>query len=321
MTTSRAFKFSGKRVLITGGCGFIGSHLVRHLAGLGADVKVLQEEGRPCTRLEKEKRVAVARCDLSKAAAVEEVVEKFRPHYIFSLAAKILRGVNSDFLPELFDTHVKNLAHVLSAAEKDKELIRLVHVGTIDEYGKISAPFREDARENPQNPYAVTKLMGTRLVQHTAQSGTVPAVVVRLALTYGPGQRDGMFVPDFVRSCMEKKNFPMTQGEQTRDFLFVADAVDGLVAAAATEGIVGEIINIGSGQQIQLKEAAERINALAGNPIEVQYGAIPYRADENMEYWLDTKKAQKLLNWNPQTSLSEGLRATIVWYKKHQKSL
>lgn len=311
---------AGKRILVTGGCGFIGSHLVRHLSQHGAEVRVLQEDGKPCHRLENEENIEIARCDLSQAAAVEKVVEEFRPHYIFSLAAKILRGIDPGLFPELFEAHVKDLAHVLSAAEKDKELIRLVHAGTIDEYGKIPAPFREDTRENPQNPYAVTKLAGTRLVQQAAQSGAIPAMAVRLALTYGPGQRAGMLVPDVIRSCLEKKNFPMTPGEQTRDFLYVDDAVEGMVRAALMPGVEGEVINLGSSTPTKIKDAVSLINELMGGPITIEAGALPYRADENMEYWLDTGKAEKLLQWNASTRLSDGLRETITWYQNNKDS-
>lgn len=306
--------FKNKRVLVTGGAGFIGSHLVGRLISLGAEVQVLEAEGKQCNLAGIEK---VVYAGISDGQKVEDTVRAYEPHYIFSLAAKLARDQSWELFSELFQVHVKNLQYLISAAGDVKELRRLVHVGTIDEYGKIEAPFKEVDRENPQNPYALTKLMGSRLIEYAAKTEKIPAAVVRLALTYGPAQRQGMFVPDLIRSCIEGKEFSMTAGEQTRDFLYVADAVEGILAAALAQNASGEIFNIGSGQPTKIRDVAEMIKRETGNAGTINFGAIPYRADENMHYWLDIEKAADRLGWRPQTSLVEGLRSTITWYKSH----
>lgn len=309
--------FKNKRVLVTGGAGFIGSRVVGRLISLGAEVQVLEAEGKQCNLAGTEK---VVYAGMSDERIIEDTVLAYKPHYIFSLAAKLARDQSWELFSELFQVHVKNLEHLISAAGQAQELRRLVHVGTIDEYGKIEAPFKEADRENPQNPYALTKLMGSRLVEYAAKTGKIPAAVVRLALTYGPAQRRGMFVPDLIRSCIDGKEFSMTAGEQTRDFLYVDDAVEGILAVAAAQNVEGEIFNIGSGQPTKIRDAAEMIRRETGNACTINFGAIPYREDENMDYWLDKKKAADRLGWMPKISLVEGLRSTITWYKNNHSS-
>lgn len=310
---------SGKRAMVTGGCGFIGSHLVKSLLNYGAEVWVLTGDG-PCARLESIlPSSGIIQLDFSKKEEVARVLSSLRPHFIFSAAAKIWRDIDFHLLEPLVKAHVQELYNVVEGARHDAELIRMVHLGTVDEYGKIPAPFRENARENPQNPYALTKLMGTRLIEWAGRSLKLPVVVVRPSLIYGPAQRRGMLITEIIYSCLAKKDFLMTPGEQTRDFLYVDDLVDGILKAAVTSDIDGEIINLGSGKATKLKEAAVLLNQMLGNMIEIKFGAIPYRAGENMEYWLDIAKARRMLDWHPATALAGGLTATIDWYVKNKE--
>lgn len=312
------FDFSGKRAIVTGGCGFIGSHLVTSLLRYGAEVRVLVGDD-PCARLESIlPSPGIVHLDFSEKEEVARAINSFRPHFIFSAAAKIWRDIDSRLLELLVKAHVQELYNVVEGARSCPEIIRIVHLGTIDEYGKIQAPFREDARENPQNPYGLTKLMGTRLMEWAGRSLGLPAVVVRPSLIYGSAQRRGMFITEIIYSCLAKKDFLMTPGEQTRDFLYIDDLVDGILKAAVIPGIEGEIINLGSGKATKIKEVAVLIKQMLGNKIEIRFGTIPYRADEHMEYWLDTAKARDLLGWNPTTALSDGLIATIDWYLKNK---
>lgn len=309
---------SGKRAIVTGGCGFIGSHLVKSLLHYGADVRVLTGNG-SCVRLESIlPSSGIIHLDFSQKEEIARVINSFRPHFIFSTAAKIWRDIDLRLFKPLLKAHVEELYNVVEGARNNPELIRMVHLGTMDEYGKIPAPFREDARENPQNPYALTKLMGTCLIEWAGRSLGLPAVVVRPSLIYGPAQRRGMFITEIIYSCLAKKDFSMTPGEQTRDFLYVDDLVSGILKAVLTPGIDGEIINLGSEKVTPIKEVAVLINQMLGNMIEIKLGAIPYRANEHMKYSLDTSKARDLLGWNPTTTLSDGLMATVDWYVKNR---
>lgn len=313
-----SFDFSGKRAIVTGGCGFIGSHLVKHLLDYGAEVRVLTGEGQ-CPRLESSLPLSgIIYIDFSDKEKVTETIKSFRPHFIFSTAAKINRGADFSLFEPLAKAHVQELYNIVEGARSCPELVRMVHIGTIDEYGKIPAPFREDARENPQSPYAFTKLLGTRLVEWAGRSFGLPVVVVRPSLIYGPAQKRGMFITEVIYSCLAKKDFPMSLGEQTRDFLYVDDLIEGILKAAMMPGIEGEIINLGSGKATKIKDVAVLINQMMGNKIEIKFGAIPYRVHEHMEHWQKIAKAGKVLDWKPLTMLSDGLVATIDWYIKNK---
>ena len=308
----------GKRILITGGCGFIGSHLVRSCLFGGARVEVLSSKDDSCWRLDDVgSKVKIRKVVYTNQKSVSNALNRSKPHYVFHLASRISRERSFDELRELKEIHFDSTLTLIEGLKKTKGLIRFVHVGTIDEYGGNSAPFQESARELPTNPYAFTKLVGTRLVELLAKNFGFPAVIIRPALVYGPAQNLRTFIPSLIRACLDKKPFPMTRGEQTRDFLFVEDLVRGLLLVAVLPGVEGEIINMGSGKETNLKEVALVVNSFLGSPAILQFGAQEYRSDEHMHFWLDSSKAKKLLGWKSRISLREGILKTCEWYKNN----
>ncbi|MBI5405854.1 NAD-dependent epimerase/dehydratase family protein [Candidatus Kaiserbacteria bacterium] len=303
--------FSGVRVVVTGGAGFIGSHLVRRLVEQQAQVLVLTER----TRHERLAGIlpldAIRTVAFSDAVAAQKHIIDFKPEYVFSLEAKIIRGNDPRVFEEFVTGHVHHIWNILHGAQA-AHVKRVIHLGTIDEYGRLPAPFSETDRENPQNLYALTKLFGTRTVMYAAHALGLPATVIRPSLTYGPSQHAGMLVTNTIEACLAGTAFPMTAGDQTRDFLYVDDLVDGMLAVAVNEPCIGEIINLGSGTQTPVKEVVERINTLCGNRAVIQFGAEPYRPDENMEYWLQIQKAERLCGYAPRVTLAEGLSRTVA---------
>jgi len=139
---------------------------------------------------------------------------------------------------------------------------------------------------------------------------------VRPSVVYGPAQDFQMFVPSLIRSCLEKKDFDMTSGEQTRDFVFVEDLIEGMLIAAQAPLDKGEIINLGSGKEIPMKEVAVAVNEMMGSPMRLRFGAIPLRDNEIMRYRLDVARAKARLAWEPKVDLKQGLTKTIDWYAK-----
>jgi len=200
-------------------------------------------------------------------------------------------------------------------------LKRFIYTGTIEEYGSGEAPFRESQRELPVSPYSLTKAMATNLAEYASREENFPAVVVRAPLVYGPAQDVGEFlIPNVIKSCIKDKSMLLPPSEQTRDFLFVEDLVEGMLDVAVARGMNSEIINIGSGKETSVREVLTLVHKLAGGRANVlQFGAVPYRRNEIMHSWLDINKAKRIIKWVPGTGLEDGLRKTVMWYRENLK--
>jgi len=192
---------------------------------------------------------------------------------------------------------------------------RFLNFGTSEIYGDIEAPFREDAIVNPISPYAVSKYAAERFCRMFQRSHGWPLVMLRPFNAYGPGQTPDRVIPEIIARAVRGDELAMTQGRQTREFNYVEDLVDGFVRAAVTPGIEGEVINIGCGEDISMRDLATKILDLMGNPITPKFGALPERPAEIMEMRCDNTKARTLLGWAPKHSLDEGLAKTIEWYR------
>jgi nucleoside-diphosphate-sugar epimerase len=142
-----------------------------------------------------------------------------------------------------------------------------------------------------------------------------PATTLRLFLTYGPGQNGRRFLPQIISGCLQDKTFPVSAGGQLRDFCHVRDTVAAVFAALQSPAARGEVINIGSGKPVSIRKMIELVQALVGSG-RPEYGAIPYRAGENMELYPDISKARRLLDWRPKVELEIGLQETIRWVKE-----
>ncbi|MDY6845471.1 MAG: GDP-mannose 4,6-dehydratase, partial [Thermodesulfobacteriota bacterium] len=148
----------------------------------------------------------------------------------------------------------------------------------------------------------------------------LPIVTLRPFLAYGPYQDADMFIPSLIYHCLEKKDFPMTEGDQTREFNYVDDIIDAYLLTVAyqnVQNVKGEIINIGNSIEYKIKDVAEKIVHMMGNPIRLLIGALPKRAGETSHFFCSNEKAKKLLGWEPKTTLDVGLKKTIEWYENN----
>jgi UDP-glucose 4-epimerase len=293
--------------LVTGGAGFIGSHLVDHLAASGRRVRVLDNfaVGRRAN-LEQHRgnaAVEIVGCDVADKAKVELAcggVER-----VFHLAAR------ADVVPSIqdpedyFRSNVDGTFVILEAARKHK-VKRLVYVASSSCYGiPDTYPTPEAAPVDPQYPYALTKYVGEQLVLHWAQVYGLPAVSVRFFNVYGPRARTsgtyGAVFGVFLAQLLAGK--PLTivgDGEQTRDFTFVSDVVDALVTVAKSDKI-GEIYNVGSGKPVSVNELVR----LLGSPPTVH---IPKRPGEPDCTFADISKIERDLGWKPKVAFADGVK-------------
>jgi len=293
--------------LVTGGAGFIGSHLVDHLIGMGRSVRVLDSfvVGRRANLKQHagDSRLEIIEGDLADPAIVATATTGAAR--IFHLAAR------ADIVPSIqepeayFRSNVEGTFCLLEAARRHGAK-RFVYVASSSCYGIPSTyPTAETAPADPRYPYALTKYLGEQLVMHWAQVYRLPAVSVRFFNVYGPRARTsgtyGAVFGVFLAQLLAGE--PLTivgDGEQTRDFTFVSDAVDALIAVAESDKI-GEIYNVGSGHPVSVNELVR----LLGAPPAVH---IPKRPGEPDCTWADIAKIRREIGWQPRVSFSEGVR-------------
>jgi len=312
-----------RTVLVTGASGFIGSHLAERLIEEGAEVHVLNQRDCDLFRLrEVASRLTMWTGDLTDDSSVGSCIRGAKPQVVFHLAT--VRNVERDLklASEMIDTNVKGTVTLIrTITEENIPLERFINTGTCEEYGDGRVPFQEDMREIPVSPYSASKVAATYFCRMIHKTMNTPIITLRPFLAYGPKQDNDMFIPSLIRHCLTQQDFLMTVGDQTREFNYVGDIVDAYILAAGCDRAVGEIINIGNGQEYKILDVAEMIVRMIGNPIRLRTGALPKRAGETEHFFCSNQKAKTILGWKPKTPLDEGLKKTINWYRRHKETL
>jgi len=307
--------YLNKKVLVTGAAGFIGRHLLDALDRNCAEYAVVSRCQFACPQAK-----ASYVGDIRDQNFLSSVMSIWRPEIIFHLAATKERTLTLEAFERSIDTNLIGTLRLLFQAANIGTVHKIVMLGTGEEYGGNLSPFREDMREQPVSAYSQSKQSATQLAQLMARNMGLPVCILRPSVAYGPGQQDDMFLPALIRALLQGKSFPMTGGEQTRDYIYVEDLVEAIVAAGVCSDSSGEIVNIGSGRGERISDVVDLVEQMMGVNGLVKRGALAYRIGEPMDYCLDISKAARLLNWRPKISLVEGLRRTIDWYINSAKT-
>jgi len=300
--------FTDKKVLVVGGEGFIGQHLVSKLNDLKAYVVSLGTRSEVNSKADEYLSV-----DIRNKEKLSYALKTHDFDFVFNLCGYINHSAYTEGGRDVIDTHFVGLLNLIEEVFTPK-LKGFVQIGSSDEYGSATSPQKESVREAAISPYSVAKVAGTHLVQALARTESFPGVIIRPFLTYGPGQDLNRFIPQVITGCIKDKTFPTSEGKQLRDFCYVNDVVEGMLLAAKTQSAIGEVINVASGHPVTVKNIIETIVEIIGKG-EPVWGAVSYRQGENMELYADINKANKILNWSPKTSLNDGLSKTIKYYE------
>ncbi len=301
-----------KRVLVTGGTGFLGSHLVRKLVELGAQVVVLGRTSSSLATLDDcADRLEVVRGDLGSRQDIHRAVERTQPHIVFHLGAC---GVDPRITDPslLFGTNVLGTLYLLESLIGSR-VERVVHTGTCFEYGSQRTRLSERHPLRPLNEYAVSKAAAGHLADLFSRRHGLPAVSLRLFTFFGPHERPDRLIPSTIRAILEGRDIEITSGRQTRDYTYVEDMVEACLRAAGHPRAIGETFNIGSGRDYSVLAIVKRIRRLMGSRAVIRVNAIEGRRDEAWRLCCDPSKAGAVLGWHPRVAFDEGLRRTIQW--------
>lgn len=303
-----------KRVLVTGAGGFVGRHLSQVLNAQG--VLVVGFVRNPSAH--KQYFVEHHVLDMLDRVRLQQVVQDVQPELVVHLAADKNRGTDQAEYRSGYEANLLGSLNLIEACQELSNLTRFVFLGSCEEYGQQPAPFDESTRELPVSAYAVTKLAVTQLLQALARAKDFPAVILRPSIVYGPGQTPEMFLPALIQALVSGERFAMSRGEQTRDYLYIDDLVNAILAALNASDIQGQVINVSSALPIRIDNLAKQTARLIGLDAEklLDFGARNYRPGEAMDYWAKNRRAKALLDWMPRMSLEAGLRQTIAYFRE-----
>ena len=316
--------WSGRQVLVTGGLGFIGSNLARRLVEEGArvtlcDAMIEGYGGNEANVREIRDRVVIDRSDVRDADAMDRLVEGC--DVVYHLAAQVSHVMSlSNPYPDI-DINIKGTAVVLEACRRKNPAAIVVRSGTRGQYGPaVRLPVSEETPSDPRGIYEISQLSSEMICRTYTRIHGVRTVPLRLTNVYGPRaqMRHSQFgvVNWFVRLALEGRPIPIFgTGRILRDFLYVDDCVDALVAAAREPSVVGEILNVGHDRPSTFLEVAEILRDLVpGASIEFTDFTPERRAQEPGDFVSDITKIRRLIGWEPRVGLREGLARTVEFY-------
>ena len=296
-------------LLVVGGTGFIGSSITEEALKQGYNVTVISKGDVPSEK--QKKLVKYISVDISNKKDLLIKLDKNNFNYVINLAGYVDHSDYFDGGEEVVNVHLDGTRNLISCINK-KHLIKYVQIGSSDEYGDNASPQNEEQRELPISPYSFAKTAATHFLQMLYRTKELPIVVIRTFLVYGPGQNNSRFIPQVIKGCISNKEFPVSKGEQLRDFCYITDFVDAVFLILKNEKINGKVINIASGNPIMIKDIINKIVLYVGFGMP-KFDKIKYRKNENMKLYADITRARVMLGWQPKVNLETGLKKTINW--------
>ncbi|MBU1955833.1 MAG: dTDP-glucose 4,6-dehydratase [Candidatus Margulisbacteria bacterium] len=312
-----------KKVLVTGGAGFIGSNFVRHLLSLDGGYEVINLDKltyagnlENLKDVEKTPGYKFVKGDICDQKLINDLVESEKPDAIINFAAEshVDRSILS--AGEFIQTDVFG-TYVLLEAVKRFGAKRFIQIGTDEVYGSIEkGSFTEESPLSPNSPYASSKAGGDLIVRAYHKTFDLPVIITRSSNNYGPYQYPEKFIPLFITNAIEDKPLPLYgDGKNVRDWLYVEDNCKA-IEVVLRKGVEGEIYNIGGEEEREKLVVAQSIVKQLGKPKD-SIKLVKDRAGHDRRYSLACEKVKKL-GWKQSVSFEEGLAKTVAWYQKNQ---
>ena len=308
-----------KKILVTGGAGFIGSHLVNRLVKEGAKVSVIVKYNSiiDCPRLLKSwDKINVIEADLRNIDSVLEI-KKLSFDVVFHLAAYNHVG---DSFKHVLENVNSNLISTINILNNGPKIKKFIHMGTSEIYGiQTKLPFNIKEKENPMSPYAVTKFGSELFSVLKSKSANLDLLCLRPFNTFGQFQSEKAIIPEMIIKCIQNKEIKTTGGKQTREFNYIDNIIDGMLFLNRKIKSKIEPINIGSNRPISIKNLVKKIHKFTNSKSKLKIGSLNYRPNEIWKMQANNKFIISK-GWKPKISFDDGLKRTITWYRKFSRS-
>jgi len=336
LDSGSASYWQGKQVLITGADGFIGSHLAEQLVQAGAQVRALTLynsfnhwgwlEDSPWVE-----QIEIISGDIRDPFLCQSISEGV--HTVFHLAALIAIPYSYIAPNSYVETNINGTLNMVQAA-KDQKVQRFMQTSTSEVYGTAQKiPINEQHPQQPQSPYSASKIGADAMAMSYFNAFELPVTIARPFNTYGPRQSARAVIPTIITQIAKGiKQIKLGDTSPTRDFNYVLDTCQGMMALMSSDNTIGETVNISSNSEISIQDTLEMIKKLMDSDVEFITDSQRLRPknSEVFRLWGDNQKIQELTAWKPQYSLEKGLKATIQWftqpenlqqYKAHQYNI
>src|SRR3989338_5254576 len=287
----------GQNILVTGGSGFIGSHLISFLSSQDAKVHALifsREANAQNLWKFKTKSIKYYKCSLLNFRDLNTIVKFIKPVKIIHLGSLVDLNRSFQIARRVIYTNIEGTLNLLESL-RNVPFDLFVYASSVEVYGNGPIPFRENQREVPPSPYAIS--------------------ILRLSTCYGPGQNKNKLIPSIIKYALASRPIKVGQTNQNRNFIYIKDLIKAMGKVLVKPKAINEILNIGNEESISIEKIIESIKILTGSNSLVLAGSVPNREQEIQNWDISTVKTKKILGWKASTPLKKGLKETISWYQ------
>ena len=311
--------YNEKRILVTGGAGFIGSEVVSQLIKKNAMVTVLDNFSSGKKQyLPKKKNLKIIKGDITDENIIGRSVKD--QEFVIHLAALPFIPDSFYYPADFFNVNTTGSVNLLWKSIQSKTVTRFVHISTSEVYGTAQhTPMDENHPTAPHSTYAVSKLAGDRVAFTLHKEHGFPVVIIRPFNSYGPQYTQPYIIPEIMNQLLiGKKELTLGNIDATRDFTYVSDTADAIIRSLDSKKAIGEIINVGSGNEISIRDLAFKISKIAKKKIKIIYDESRERPFDVNRLICNNKKALRLLGWKPKINMDQGLKKLFQWATKNR---
>ena len=312
--------YKDKRILVTGGAGFIGSEVVSQLLKKNAMVTVLDNfsSGKRQYLKNNKKNLKIIKGDITDEKIVSRSVKD--QEYVIHLAALPFIPDSFYYPADFFNVNTTGSVNLLWKSIQSKTVSRFVHISTSEVYGSAQhVPMDENHPTAPHSTYAVSKLAGDRVAFTLHKENGFPVVIIRPFNSYGPQYTQPYIIPEIMNQLLNgNKELMLGNVDATRDFTFVSDTANAIIRSLESKKAIGEIINVGSSNEISIRDLAFKISKIAKKKIKIRYDESRERPYDVNRLVCNNDKAEKILNWKPRITMDQGLNKLFQWAIKNR---